>query len=261
MEHIYVSKNKGVVLRIGSYHSKQFGSVDVNLHHIGALFDVYKREYSEIFKLNSIEIESLKRFKMKSGGELISLNSADKTLAIMSFRNIVDKDCKELGDVMKLVSRFSRSDFAKGLSIASTFIAAKGSCIISYFGRYSFPMIMQAGYKILNTYDKVNYLALMGFGVLIPLVRDGKLQIKFKKVKAAPLVLFGLALRKTRLRIKGMRVYALSNSEFKVGNIFDFGVLYRYIINDNDNGSPIICYGDCNPEKITLGYEYSDNSA
>ena len=247
-------------MKIGSYNSRKHGTVDVDLQDIDALFDIYHKDYSEIFNLNSRKIESLRKFKVKSGGELIALKSVDKTLAVITFRNI-DKDCKELGDVMKLVSKFSRSDFAKGLSIASTFIAAKGSCIISYFGRYSFPMIMQAGYKILNTYDKVNYLALMGFGVLIPLVRDGKLQIKFKKVKAAPLVLFGLALRKTRLRIKGMRVYALSNSEFKVGNIFDFGVLYRYIINDNDNGSPIICYGDCNPEKITLGYEYSDNSA
>ena len=248
-------------MRIGRYKSRQYGNVDVDLQDIDALFDVYGKDYSEIFNLNGRQIESLRKFKLKSGGELIALKSVDKTLAVMTFRNI-DKDCKELGDVMKLVSMFSRSDFAKGLSIASTVISDKGYCIISYFGKYSFPMILQAGYKVFKTYDKVNYVVLMGCALLLPLdSRDRKLKINLKKFRSAPLLLFGLALRKTRLRIKFLRVYAMSNKSFKIRNILDFGILYKYIINDNDKGSPIVFYGDCSPDRIPLGYEYSDNSA
>ena len=250
-------------MKIGSYHSRQYGSVHVDLQDIDALFDVYQKEYSELFNLNSGKIESLRRFKVKRGGELISLNSVDKTLAVMTFRNI-DNDCKELGDVMKFEPAFSRSDFAKGLSIASTVVASKGCCIISYYGEYSFPMILEAGYQVLRTYDKVNYVVLMGCGFLMPFdFRDNKLQISLRKFKTAPLLLFGLALRKTRLRKRFLRVYAMSNKPFKIGNVLDFGILYKYIINDNDNdnGRPIVFWGDCSPDKIPLGYEYSDNSA
>ena len=248
-------------MKIGSYHSRQYGSVDVDLQDIDALFNVYQKEYSEIFKLNSRQIESLEKFKVESGGELIALNSTDKTLALMTFRNI-DKDCKELGDVMKLVPTFSRSDFAKGLSIASTFVAEKGCCIISYFGKYSFPLILRSGYQAFKSYDKVNYIVLMGVGLLLPIdFRDRKLRINLKKFKVAPPFLFRLALRKTRLRKSFLRVYAMSNKSFRIRNVLAFGILYKYIIYDNDRGSPIVFYGDCSPDKIPLGYEYSDNSA
>jgi len=248
-------------MKIGRYKSREYGSVDVDLQDIGVLFDVYGKDYSEIFNLNSEDIESLRKFKVKSGGELIALKSVEKTLAVMTFRNI-DKDCKELGDVMKLAPMFSRSDFAKGLSIASTFVSGKGYCIISYFGKYSFPLIMQAGYKVFRTYDKVNYIVLMGCALLLPLdSRYRKLKIDLTKFKIAPLLLFGLALRKTRSRKNFLRVYAMSKKPFKIRNILDFGILYKYIINDNDNGSPIVFYGDCSPDKVPLGYEYSDNSA
>ena len=248
-------------MKVGSYESREYGSVDVDLQDIEALFDVYGKDYSDIFNLNSEDIESLRKFKVKSGGELIALKSAGKTLAVMTFRNI-DRDCKELGDVMKLVSMFSRSDFAKGLSIASSFVSGKGYCIISYFGKYSFPMIRQAGYKVFKTFDKVNYIVLMGCALLLPLdSRYRKLKIDLTKFKTAPFLLFGLALRKTRSRKKFLRVYAMSNKPFKIRNILDFGILYKYIINDNDKGSPIVFYGDCSPDRIPLGYEYSDNSA
>jgi len=248
-------------LKIGSYNSRRYGRIDLDLQDLDVLFRLYRKEYSEIFRLNSKQIDSIRKFKMKTGGELIAFNSVDKTLALITFRNI-DKDHKELGDVMKLSSMFSRSDFAKGLSIASKYVAAKGYCIVGYPNKFALPMELQAGYQVLKTYIKVNYLVLMGCAVLLPLdFRDRKLQINLKKLKTVPLLLFGLVLRKTKLRIKFLRVYAISKKSFKIRNILDFGILYKYIINDNDNGLPIIVYGDCNPEKIPLGYEYSDNSA
>ena len=252
---------KDFVLKIGSYNSRRCGRVDVDLQNMDALFDAYRKDYSEIFNLNPRQIESLRKFKVKSGGELISLISIDKTLAVMTFRNI-NSVCKELGDVMKLESMFSRSDFAKGLSIASKFVAAKGCCIVSYPNKYSFPMILKAGYQVLKTYDKLNYVVLLGGAFLLPFdSHDRKLQINFRKFRTAPLFLSGLALRETRLRIKFLKVYAMSDKSFKIRNILHFGILYKYNINDVDNGLPIIFYGDCNPEKIPLGYEYSDNSA
>ena len=247
-------------MKIGSYNSKNVGRVDVDLQKLDAAFRIYKKEYSEILGLSSKQIDSLRKFKMKTGGDLIEFKSAGKTLALVTLRN-VNRNCKELGDVMKFGSIFSRADFAEGLHLASTYFADKGCCIVGYPNKYALPMELEAGYQVLKTYDKVNYLVVMGFGFLVPVVRDRKLQLKFKKCKGAHLVLFGLALRKTRLRIKGLRVFAMSNSSFKIGNIFYFGVLYKYVINDHDNGSPIIFFGDCKPDKVPLGYEYSDNSA
>lgn len=248
-------------MKIGRYNSKRCGCVDVDLQNIDVLFDVYQKEYSEIFRLNSKQIDSIRKFKMKTGGELIAFNSVDKTLALVTFRNI-DMDHKELGDVMKFTSMFSRSDFAEGLFIASKFIAGKGYCIIGYPNKFALPMELQAGYQVLKTYIKVEYVVLMGCAFLVPLdFSNRKLQINLKKVKTAPLFLFGLSLRKTKLRINVLRVYAMSNKSFKIRNILDFGILYRYIINGNDNGLPIIFFGDCSPDKMPLGYEYSDNSA
>lgn len=248
-------------MKIGGYNSRTCGRVDVDLQNIDRVFSFYQKEYSEIFRFNSNQIDSIRKFKMKTGGELIAFKSANKTLALITFRNI-NRGCKELGDVMKLVPMFSRCDFAKGLSIASRFLADKGYCIIGYPNKYALPMELQAGYQILRRYDKVNYLVLLGCALLLPLdVRDRKLKINFNLFRTAPLVMFGIALRKTKLRIRILRVYAASNKSFKIKNILNFGILYKYIIGDNGKALPIIFYGDCSPDKIPLGFEHSDNSA
>ena len=45
-------------MKVGSYESREYGSVDVDLQDIEALFDVYGKDYSDIFNLNSEDIES-----------------------------------------------------------------------------------------------------------------------------------------------------------------------------------------------------------
>jgi len=244
------------------FTSGRYGELVVEFSRINELFLSFETDLKEAFSLDEENFISLKKFKLCRGGWFVVIRSEQKVLAFFTFSKI-NETFYELGDLVKQTKMFSRSDFAKGLKMASETLLDNGKFIIGYPNSDAVKLEIEAGYEVKKNY--VRHISYVFFQLTIRLpieIFSGEWRFDFSVWKKYKVLSFFRKYRKTALKVFRFNVLSKSIPELPFSTFNCTGLLYEFI-EVKGYGDPVIFFkGESGLDSdIPLGFEHSDNSA
>jgi len=243
------------------YQCNIHGSIKIKSHDISFFFSNYKKKYMQVFKVNNKKFLNNKLLKENRGGLFIEISNPKEILAVFTL-SVGENNFLELGDIMKIKFKLSRSTFSKSLNIA----CKQSLKLLQKDGVYGYPnplalqLETQAGFKIHTYYKRKVYFTFLNINILLPFrIYNKKINFNFKNLLKFPFSINKFKLVKTSSKKFGLNIYkktSIKNSFFK---FFNYGFIYEFE-KSNNIGDPFIIFGDTNFPLDKIDFEFTDNS-
>mgnify|MGYP006098966453 CR=1 FL=1 len=238
------------------------GDVTISSKKISSLFNEHKFIYIKIFNLENYYYSQMKKLKLERGGILIEIKKDDTILAFFTLSNAVN-NYLELGDLIKVKFKFSRSTFANALKIA----CEKSMTLLNKDGVFAYPnklvkeLEIIAGFKVNKLYIRNIYFIFFNLKLLLPFQGyDNKFHFSYNLLFKFPISILKNKILPTASKKKYFKVYKKTNLPFDIFNFFYFGFMYDFVPSKK-KGDPFMVFGkDYFPES-KIGFEFTDNSA
>ena len=243
------------------YQCAIHGNIKIKSHDINFFFSNYKKKYMQVFKASDKKFLSNKVLKENRGGLFIEISNPKEILAVFTL-SVGENNFLELGDIIKIKFKLSRSTFAKVLNIA----CKQSLKILQKNGIYGYPnplalqLEKEAGFKIHTYYKRKVYFTFLNINILLPFrIYNKKINFNFKNLLKFPFSINKFKLVKTSSKKFALNIYkktSIKNSFFKFIN---YGFIYEFE-KSNNIGDPFIIFGDTNFPLDKIDFEFTDNS-
>ena len=238
------------------------GEINIKSLEISDLFKKHKLLYMKVFKLNKYKFYRMKHLKEARGGFLIEIKNNNNLLALFTLSKAED-NFLELGDLIKVKFKFSRSVFANALKIA----CEKSMTLLNKDGVYGYPnnlakdLELLAGFKIFKLYQRNVYLAFLNIKILLPFkIYNRKFHTKLDYFLKFPISLIKYKIEPTALSVFYFRIYKRTKTKKILSNFLQFGFIYEFVPS-KEEGDPFILFGKDYFPDSKIGFEFTDNSA
>ena len=243
-------------------HCPDLGEISIKSLKISELFKEHKCLYMKVFKLNKYKFYRMKNLKEAREGFLIEIKKNNNLLALFTLSN-AENNYLELGDLIKVKFKFSRSTFANALKIA----CEKSMTLLNKDGVFTYPnklvkeLEIIAGFKVNKLYIRNIYFIFFNLKLLLPFQGyDNKFHFSYNLLFKFPISILKNKILPTASKKKYFKVYKKTNLPFYIFNFFYFGFMYDFVPSKK-KGDPFMVFGkDYFPES-KIGFEFTDNSA
>tara|TARA_B100000700_G_scaffold330246_1_gene455490 strand:+ start:2668 stop:3417 length:750 start_codon:yes stop_codon:yes gene_type:complete len=247
---------------INNYKSGK-NDIEIHIESIELLFTKYKDSYIKTFQLDQDQFVKMKKFKLNRSGNLIVIKVNSKDCGFFTI-SLLNKFVGEFGDLHKISRNLSREDFADAISIGIKFalkkLALKG--VYSYQNNNALSLVSLAGFKRATYYERHLSIVFLNFIFKLPIkIINRKLSFTYKPILESLPIRFKSSLIKTRLSRNHIPyVRLIREDEDRIFSLIFIGLLNEYHETD-ENGDPLMVFGNLKNHEINTGFEYSDNSA
>lgn len=244
------------------YQCTIHGNIKIKSYDIGLFFSNYKKKYMHVFKTSNKEFLSNKLFKENRGGLFVEISNAKEILAVFTL-SIGEHNFLELGDIMKIKFKLSRSTFSKALNIA----CKQSLKLLQKDGIYGYPnplalqLEKEAGFKIYTYYKRKVYFTFLNINFLFPFrIYNKRMNFNFKNLVSFPFSINKFNLIKTSSKKFALNIYKKSPIRNGFFKLINYGFIYEFE-KSNNIGDPFIIFGNTNFPLDKIDFQFTDNSA
>ena len=244
------------------FFCEEIGELSIKSNDISYLFNEYKDIYSNIFKIETLNFEKQRDFKVKRGGVVITIFKETNLLGFFSLTK-VESNYLEFGDLAKVSKSLPSQTFAYVINFACKEIIYKMSKkgIYTYPNFYASRLLRKSGFILITHYQRNIYVVIFSIRFLLPIViYKNKIHLN-KYIKLKKLIqILNFEIIPTRLSFLNLRIFRKGNRSTFFGNILKFGLLYTYQITKT-NGDDFLVFNDNKFPKEKIDFQFTDNSA
>jgi hypothetical protein len=243
------------------YQSTIHGNIKIKSYDISHFFSYYKKKYMEVFKINEKRFLRNKVFKENRGGLFIEISNTKEILAVFTLSKS-ENNFLELGDIIKIKFKFTRSTFSKALNIA----CKQSLKLLEKNGIYGYPnplalqLEMEAGFKIHAYYKRKIYFTFLNINFLLPFrIYNKRMNFNIKYLANFPFSINKFNLIKTASKKLVFNIYKKSSIKKSFFKNINFGFIYEFEKSE-DIGDPFIIFGNTNFPLDKIDFQFTDNS-
>ncbi len=244
------------------FQCKTHGDIKIKFRDIGLFFSNYKKKYMQVFKVGNKKFLSNKLLKENRGGLFIEISNPKEILAVFTL-TIGENNFLELGDIMKIKFKLSRSTFSKALNIA----CKQSLKLLQKDGIYGYPNLLalklekEAGFKIYTYYKRKVYFTFLNINILLPFrIYNKKMHFNYKYFLSFPFSINKFNLVKTASKKFAINIYKKSSIKNDFYKLLTYGFIYEFE-KSNNIGDPFIIFGNIKFPLDKIDFQYTDNSA